>query len=332
VIASVVASLVALLATALAASRYARWMRERSLGQHIREEGPSHHREKSGTPTMGGVVLLSTWAVAIAVLSAWSPFGVREGFIVASAFTMGAIGAADDLLKLSHRRSLGLTGWQKIGLTIAATMGLYFAFPGAIAAALHVPFSGMTVTVPSWALCLITIVVFLATTNAVNFTDGLDGLASGTVLLILAGLAALSSAAADALLLLPLMGSLAGFLWVNGHPATLIMGDAGAYGLGGVVAAVALAQGTTLLLPILAGIPALEVLAVILQVASLRLFGRRVFRMSPLHHHFEASPGAAARTYILPSCEWPEMKVVVRFWIAQGVFVGLAIVAARVGH
>ncbi len=329
---SVAASTVALFLTAFVATQFARWMRARSLGQPIREEGPFHHREKEGVPTMGGIVVLVIWAVAVAVLAVWQPLGARDGFILTSGFAMGAIGAADDFLKLSRGRSLGLTGWQKIVLTGAAGAALFFAFPGVIGPALRVPFSGVAVTVPPWALCLVTIVVFLAATNAVNFTDGLDGLAAGVVLLIAAGLVMMSSRAGDATLLLPLIGCLAGFLWVNGHPATLIMGDVGSFGLGGIVAAMALAQGTTFLLPILAGVPVLEVVAVILQVASLRLFGRRVFRMSPLHHHVEASPGAAPRAHLLPACEWPETKVVVRFWIAQGFFVGLAVLASRVGY
>jgi phospho-N-acetylmuramoyl-pentapeptide-transferase len=332
VIQNVAVSLLVLLLTAFAAWRFARWMRGRRIGQQIRDEGPAHHRGKAGTPTMGGVVVLSIWAAAVAVLSLGSPFSAREGFVVASGLSMGAIGALDDLLKLVRRQSLGLTGWQKIGLTAAGAVGLFFAFPGAIGSALHVPFSGITVEVPPWALCALTVVVFLAATNAVNLTDGLDGLAAGVVLLILLGLLALSPSISDLRLLLPLVGGLAGFLWVNGYPATLIMGDVGSFGLGGIVAAVALAQGTTFLLPILAGVPVLEVVAVILQVASLRLFGRRIFRMSPLHHHFEASPGAAPRVHLLPAYEWPEMKVVVRFWIAQGFFVGLAVLASRIGH
>jgi phospho-N-acetylmuramoyl-pentapeptide-transferase len=332
VIQNVAVSLIVLLLTASVAWRFARWMRGRRIGQQIRDEGPAHHQGKAGTPTMGGVVILSIWAAAVATLSVWSPFSAREGFVVASGLTMGAVGALDDLLKLAWQRSLGLTGWQKIGLTVAAAVGLFFAFPGVIGSTLHVPFSGITVEVPPWALCVLTVVVFLAATNAVNLTDGLDGLAAGVVLLILLGFLALSPSAGDLWLLLPLVGGLAGFLWVNGNPASLIMGDVGSFGLGGVVAAVALAQGTTFLLPILAGVPVLEVIAVILQVVSLRLFGRRIFRMSPLHHHFEASPGAAPRAHLLPACEWPETKVVVRFWIAQGFFVGLAVLASRIGR
>ena len=329
---SVAVSLIVLLLTAFAASQFARWMRGRRIGQQIRDEGPAHHQGKAGTPAMGGVVILSIWAAAVAILSLWMPFSAREGFVVASGLTMGAVGALDDLLKLARRRSLGLTGWQKIALTAAAAVGLFVAFPGVIGSTLHVPFSGMNVEVPPWALCALTVVVFLAATNAVNLTDGLDGLAAGVVLLILLGFLMLLPSAGDLTLLLPLVGCLAGFLWVNGYPASLIMGDVGSFGLGGVVAAVALVQGTTFLLPILAGVPVLEVVAVILQVTSCRFFGQRIFRMSPLHHHFEASPGAAPRAHLFPACEWPEMKVVVRFWIAQGFFVGLAVLASRIGR
>ena len=329
---SVALSLIVLLLTVFVASQFASWMRRRRIGQQIRDEGPAHHQGKAGTPTMGGVIILSIWAAAVAIPSLWMPFSAREGFVVASGLTMGAVGALDDLLKLARRRSLGLTGWQKIGLTAAGAVGLFVAFPDVIGSALHVPFSGMNVEVPPWALFVLTVVVFLAATNAVNLTDGLDGLAAGVVLLILLGFLMLLPSAGDLTLLLPLVGGLAGFLWVNGYPASLIMGDVGSFGLGGVVAAVALAQGTTFLLPILAGVPVLEVVAVILQVTSCRLFGRRIFRMSPLHHHFEASPGAAPRVHLLPACEWPETKVVARFWIAQGFFVGVAVLASRIGH
>ena len=175
------------------------------------------------------------------------------------------------------------------------------------------------------------VIVFLAATNAVNFTDGLDGLAAGVVLLILGGFLVLApappvcvaSSARRRPRRLPLD---------EAHPAGLIMGDVGSFGLGGILAAVALTQGTAFLFPLLAGVPVLEVLAVILQVTSLRVFGRRVFRMSPLHHHFEASPGAARRAHVLPACEWPETKVVVRFWIAQALFVGLAVLANQIGR
>ncbi len=280
---------------------------------------------------MGGLVFLAIWAAAVGVLSLWVPLGGRGGFILVSGLAMASIGAADDLLKLGRKRSLGLSGWQKIGLTAAAAAGLFFAFPAAIASTLQVPFSGATATVPPWALFLLVVVVFLAATNAVNFTDGLDGLAAGVALLILLGFLLLAPGA-DLALVLPLVGALGGFLWLNAHPARLIMGDAGSFGLGGILAAVALSQGTAFLFPILAGVPVLEVVAVILQVTSLRLFGRRLFRMSPLHHHFEASPGAARRAHVLPAFEWPETKVIVRFWIAQGLFVGLAVLAVRVGR
>jgi phospho-N-acetylmuramoyl-pentapeptide-transferase len=280
---------------------------------------------------MGGLVFLAIWAAAVGILALWVPLGRSGGFVLVSGLAMAAIGAADDLLKLGRKRSLGLSGWQKIGLTAAVAAGLFFAFPAAIESILQVPFSGATVALPPWALFALVVVVFLAATNAVNFTDGLDGLAAGVVLLILLGFLSLAPGA-DLALILPLAGALGGFLWMNAHPARLFMGDAGSFGLGGILAAVALSQGTAFLFPILAGVPVLEVAAVILQVASLRLFGQRLFRMSPLHHHFEASPGAAARKHLVPACEWPETKVVVRFWIAQGLFVGLAVLAAHIGR
>lgn len=325
------AALAAFFLAAIVAWRFARWMRGREIGQHIREEGPAHHQKKAGTPTMGGVVFLLVWGAAAGLLALWVPFGEPEAFVLASGFVMGAIGALDDVIKLRRKRSLGLSGWQKIGLTAGAAAGLYFAFPGAVASALAVPFSALVLDVPPWGLALLTVVVFLSVTNAVNFTDGLDGLAAGVVLLILGGFLALARDAAELAYLLPLVGALGGFLWANAHPASLIMGDVGSFGLGGVLAAVALSQGTAFLLPILAGVPVLEVVAVILQVASLRIFHRRLLRMSPLHHHFEASPGAAERGQFLPACQWPETKVVLRFWLAQAAFVALALLAARGG-
>ncbi len=318
--------------TAFAAWRYAQWMRVRRLGQPIREEGPAHHVEKAGTPTMGGVIALGLWAAAIGILALWIPWSPAQGFVLASGLALGALGAVDDVIKLTRRQSLGLTGWQKIGLTTAIAAALFFAFRHAIPSTVSVPFSAAMVTLPPWAVFLLTLVVFLASTNAVNFTDGLDGLATGVVLLILAGFLVLAPRVADLLFLFPLLGALAGFLWVNAHPAEVIMGDAGSFGLGGVLAALALSQGTAFVFPILAGIPVLEVVAVILQVASLRVFGRRVFRMSPLHHHFEAFPSAAPRRPLLPAFEWAETKVVARFWVAQGLFVGLAVLATRVGR
>ncbi len=328
---SVVVSLLVCPLAAFASWGFASWMRHRSLGQPIREEGPTHHRGKAGTPTMGGLVFLAIWAAAVGVLALWAPLGGRGGFILVAGLAMAAIGAADDLLKLGRKRSLGLSGWQKIGLTTAVAAGLFFAFPSAIESTLRVPFSATTVVLPQWALFLLVVVVFLAATNAVNFTDGLDGLAAGIVLLILLGFLVLAPGA-DLALLLPLAGALGGFLWMNAHPARLIMGDVGSFGLGGILAAVALSRGTAFVFPILAGVPVLEVVAVIVQVASLRLFGQRAFRMSPLHHHFEASPGAAERRHVVPACEWPETQVVVRFWIAQGLFVGLAVLASQIGR
>ena len=160
--AGIIAALLVCPLTAVAAWRFARWMRERRLGQPIREEGPAHHQAKAGTPTLGGLVVLPIWAGAAGLLSLWLPFTAQEGFVLASGLAMGAVGAADDLIKLSRRQSLGLTGWQKIGLTAAVAAALFFAFRGAIPSTLGVPFSAATVAVPPWALFLLVVVVFLA--------------------------------------------------------------------------------------------------------------------------------------------------------------------------
>ncbi len=314
--------------TALVAHLFAGWMRRASLGVHIREYGPNLHEKKGGTPTMGGVVVLFLWGISLCSLSL-SGHLTSEGLVVfLSGFSFGTIGLVDDLISMGYRRSLGLRPWQQLLLGTAASAGLFFAFRGLLSPSLRVPFSTLTVslsTIPSFLLAWI---VFLATTNSMNLTDGLDGLASGVSILILLGFLALSPGRGLAATLLPLVAVLAGFLWVNGHPARLILGNVGSFFLGGVVSACALVTGTAFLLPLLAGVLVLEGASVIVQVLSLRLAGRRVFKISPLHHHFEHAEGIDY-PYLLPTVEWPEPKITLRLWIVQGVCVGLALLAGR---
>ncbi len=161
-----------------------------------------------------------------------------------------------------------------------------------------------------------------------NLTDGLDGLATGTTLLILCGYLLLFPSHAILPVILPLVGILVGFLWVNAYPAQLFLGDVGSFALGGVVAALALTSGTALILPLLAGLLVLEASSVILQVGYYRLTKRRIFKISPLHHHFEHAEGIDY-PYLLPNVEWPEPKIVLRLWIVEGISVGLGLLAAR---
>lgn len=309
---------------------YVRAMRDRSLGQSIRTVGPAGHSAKSGTPTMGGALLCLLWAGAVGLLSTWQDWAPGTGLVLAAGGLFALIGAADDLISLRRSRSLGLMPWQKVALSTAAVVCLFFLFRDALGAPMQIPFASRSLNLPPVALFALTWFVFLGGTNGVNLTDGLDGLASGVVLLILAGVLLLRPTPANVLLCAPLLALLASFLWLNAHPADLILGDVGSYFLGGVVAALAMLNGLALILPLLAGVLVLEVGSAALQVSCFRLTGRRLFRMTPLHHHFEVDLGVPW-TSILPGPRWPEGRLVARFWILQGAFVLLALLSAELG-
>ncbi|HDS29258.1 MAG TPA: phospho-N-acetylmuramoyl-pentapeptide-transferase, partial [Candidatus Acetothermia bacterium] len=180
---------------------------------------------------------------------------------------------------------------------------------------------------------LLCTLMLLSTTNSANLTDGLDGLAGGVSLLVLIGLLLISppSSAASSGLILPLVGCLLGFLWLNVYPARLFLGDVGAFGLGGIIGALAWTQGASLLLPLLAGVFVLEAVSVLLQVVILRLTRRRLLKMAPLHHHFEDSTRMHTREHWIPAFTWPEATVTARFLLLQAGFVLLALWAARGG-
>jgi len=325
-----VASILLIPATALLASLFALGMRRLSFGQTIRDVGPAGHAGKAGTPTMGGGLILVLWAVTSVLLTRAGSWGRLETAVLTSGLLFGGIGALDDLLSLARARSLGLTGWQKMALIAAAAVGLYFLFPDVLSTPVRVPFCSIVVSLPWWGSLLLVWFVFASTTNAANLTDGLDGLAAGSSLLILAGFMILVPMPGVFRLLAPLAAILLGFLWINSHPAGLFLGDVGSFGLGGVIAAFALGNGLAFILPILAGLFVLETASVILQVACYKVTGRRLFRMSPLHHHFEAS-AAPSRSSILPSPLWIETAVTARFLILQALFVGMAIAAVYTG-
>ena len=315
-------------ASALTSQLFAVCMRKTSLGQQIREEGPRVHRKKGGTPTVGGGVILLLWAICLPLLY-W--FGLLSSvglYVFFAGLSFGAIGLLDDFLSLRHLRSLGLSPLQKIILVSAVSTALYFAFPYVSRAPLQVPFASVTLSLPPIAFFFLAWAVYLWTTNSMNLTDGLDGLATGVTILILCGFLVIAPTRELAGVILPLIAILTGFLWVNAHPAHLFLGDVGSFALGGVVAALALASGAVLILPLLAGLLVLESGSVILQVACFRLTGKRIFMISPLHHHFESAEGIR-HSYLLPAVEWPEPKITLRLWIVQALFVGLGIFAAR---
>ena len=324
----VVLSIALVPATAAACKLFAEWMRSRSIGQHIRSWGPKAHVAKAGVPTMGGGVLVALWSVGVAAIWPWDHGDGNVGFVLAAGVLFGGIGLLDDLRSIRRRRSTGITPLEKIGLASAAAVILYFAFPGIVSPVLLLPFTTITVPVPPPVVGLLTWFVFLATTNSVNLTDGLDGLAGGVVVLILCGIIAVVPDRATVTTALPMIGGLLGFLWLNAHPATLILGDVGAFALGGIVGALVLVRGLALVLPILAGVIVLEAGSVLLQIPTYRITGVRLFKMSPLHHHFE-STGSEPQRHLLPGFDWPEAKVTVRFWILQAAFTALGVWAAR---
>lgn len=314
--------------TALAAHLFATGMQRASVGQRIREYGPHLHEKKSGTPTMGGTVVLLLWGICIPVLHRFDLLSPEGLFIFLAGLSFGGIGLVDDLLSLRHNRSLGLHAYQKILLTTALSIFLFFLFQRIIQVPVRVPFSSLTLLLSPVLSFLLLWAVFLATTNSMNLTDGLDGLAVGVTLLILTGYLVIFPGPKLSGVILPLVGILAGFLWINTYPARLFLGDVGSFALGGTVAALALVSGTALILPLLGGLLVFESGSVILQVASYRFTGRRIFKISPLHHHFERAEGVDY-PHLLPLVEWPEPKITLRLWIVQGLFVGLGILATR---
>ena len=305
-------------------------LRRLQIGQHIREEGPQAHQAKAGTPTMGGVLILV--GVLVPTLLWADLTNLKIWIVVLATIAFGAIGFADDYLKVVKRRSLGLTARRKLlgQFVVGLAVGLavyYLAQVEPREYSTRVVFPFFKQIVPDLGMLYVVFAILLLTlsSNAVNLTDGLDGLAIGTTLVAAAaftGLAYVSGHArfADYLDLLfrpgtgeltvfcgAMVGASMGFLWWNCYPAQVFMGDVGALALGGALGTVALLIKQELLLFFVGGLFMIEAFSVIVQVASFRLTGKRVFRMSPLHHHFEL-------------VGWKEPQIIIRFWIVAFIF------------
>jgi phospho-N-acetylmuramoyl-pentapeptide-transferase len=309
------------------------------IRQAIREEGPEHHQIKAGTPTMGGILIVGAIIVStllwadLSNLYVWTVLAVTMGF--------AAIGFADDWIKVRYRRNLGLTTRQKLVLQIvvglaAGIVTRHLAEPAPHAGALALPFLKDILVPLGVAYLPFVVLVLLGSSNAVNLTDGLDGLAVGamaiaagtyTVFVYVAGhsriaeylrVVSVSGAGEVTIFTGAIMGAALGFLWFNCHPAQVFMGDVGSLALGGGIGIVAVVAKQEVLLVLVGGLFVLEALSVLIQVASFKLRGKRVFRMAPLHHHFEL-------------LGWTETQVVVRFWIISVVFAlaGLATLKLR---
>ncbi len=346
------ASLTALFTALIVGPLVINRLREFQIGQFIREEGPKAHQKKAGTPTMGGLLI----AISVVVPTLlWADLSNRFVWIaVFATCAFAAIGFTDDYLKVVHRRNLGLTGKAKLGLQIATSILIAVALiamqtRGLYSTKLLVPFLKQfhpdlviekLVNNPGlWPLAFLPFVAFVilvivGSSNAVNLTDGLDGLAIGCTVIAAGALAVLTYVSGHAIFSsylelqsMPLAGELTifcgamvgaaiGFLWYNAHPAEVFMGDVGSLSLGGAIGTVAVMIKQELLLPFIGGVFVIEALSVILQVSSYKLRKRRIFKMAPLHHHFEL-------------LGWSESKIIVRFWIASLVFALFALTTLK---
>jgi len=280
------------------------------VGQNIREEGPKSHLKKQGTPTMGGIIFILGTVVAVLVQR---NFSAEAGFVLLSFLGFAAIGFADDYIKVVLKRNLGLSAKQKIaGQVMVAAILSYYA-QVLFGTTLFIPFVNTYMDLGVFYMPFI-LFLYVAVTNSVNLTDGLDGLSTMVTIAVLTffGIAAIKlELASITKLVFALIGGLVGFLGVNKHPAKVFMGDLGSLALGGAVTAFAISTKMVFMIPIVGFIYFAEALSVIIQVAVFKKTGKRVFKMAPLHHHFELSG-------------WDERQVVTRFSVVTLtlVFVG----------
>jgi phospho-N-acetylmuramoyl-pentapeptide-transferase len=322
----ILAAILGMLLAIIAGPKFIKFLRENELGQHIREEGPESHRVKQGTPTMGGLLFIIAAALPYLALSEYTLPGLTVfGLMLGCA----AVGFADDYLKLTRRRSLGLSGRWKLLLLVALTFFVGWAVNERdLSTDVYVP--GIDIEVDLWwAWYVLLFLIVAGAANGVNLTDGIDGLAAGTGMIALITFTAINiftfirlgqfGEPRDdfldmAILGGALIGAVIGFLWYNAFPAEVIMGDTGSMAIGGALAGFAVWTKTELLLLLIGGIFLIEALSVILQVVSFKYWGRRIFLIAPIHHHFEMKA-------------WSETKIMVRFWIVSAILCAAAFAA-----
>jgi phospho-N-acetylmuramoyl-pentapeptide-transferase len=315
-----IAALVALLISILAGPFFIDFLRRHSLGQNIREEGPEHHSVKQGTPTMGGILIVIAASVAfLATTVRTVPALTIWGTMIAC----GVIGFLDDLIKVRHKRSLGLSGRIKMVLLLATSAVVCIAANHqGLSHSVFIPILQRSIPL-GFGWYVLVFIIIAGSANAVNLTDGLDGLAAGTSIISLFTLTAMAvtiyirnvdqhthlriANRLDAAYIgAAMIGAAVGFLWFNAFPAEVFMGDTGAMALGGAIGSMAIFLQVPLLLLLVGGVFVIEALSVVIQVISFRYWGRRVFLMAPIHHHFEMK-------------SWSETKIMVRFWIVAGI-------------
>jgi phospho-N-acetylmuramoyl-pentapeptide-transferase len=311
------------------------WIKDRSIGQQIRDDGPKGHHTKAGTPTIGGVCIVA--GCVAGYVSAHTRIGAVYTYgglaVMTTVVLMGLVGFIDDWIKVRNSRSLGLTSWQKmagqVGVAlIFAVIAIHWAHVSTKLSWTRYDLPGINLGRVGWTILAVVLIVGFS--NAVNLTDGLDGLAAGSSAFTFATFAAIGfwelrhqpvyhvphqvpESLDLALVAIALGGACVGFLWWNAAPAKIFMGDTGSLAIGAGMAAIALVLNVQLLLFICGGLFVIETASVILQVATFKLFKRkRLFRMAPIHHHFEL-------------LGWPETHVIIRFWILAGMFTALAL-------
>jgi phospho-N-acetylmuramoyl-pentapeptide-transferase len=304
------------------------------VGQSIREDGPASHLKKSGTPTMGGIFIILSVVISMLL---WMDLGSTKVWLTLGAFgAFGLIGFLDDYLKVKKHNSDGLPAWAKLAgqFTVAiAVMILLYASGGDTT--LYIPFFKNPVVDLGVLWIPFGVILIVGESNAVNFSDGLDGLLAGLLILVFItltiltylsgrtdyssylGIPYIKEAGELTVFCLAVVGACIGFLWFNAHPADVFMGDVGSLSLGGVIAVISLIIKKEILILIIGGVFVLEIASVVIQVASYKLRKKRVFKMAPLHHHFELSG-------------WAETKVVIRFWILGGLFAIIALSTLKI--
>jgi phospho-N-acetylmuramoyl-pentapeptide-transferase len=330
------AALTTLLICFLFGPRIVESLRRLKIGQSVRDDGPESHLKKGGTPTMGGVLII--FSVILSMLL-WQDMNNGKVWLTLGAFfAFGLIGFIDDYLKVVRHNFRGLPAWVKLAgqfvVALIITLILYFTGDEETTA-LYLPFFKNPVADMGFLWIPFGVLLLVGESNAVNLSDGLDGLAAGLLILVFITLAFLTylSGRADyssylgipyipgagelTVFCLAVAGACVGFLWFNAHPAEVFMGDVGSLSLGGVIATISLIIKKEILILIIGGVFVLEAASVIIQVLVYKMKGKRVFKMAPLHHHFELSG-------------WAEAKVVIRFWILGGFFAIIALSTLKI--
>jgi phospho-N-acetylmuramoyl-pentapeptide-transferase len=330
------AALTTLLICFICGPRLIEILRKFKVGQAVRDDGPSTHIKKDGTPTMGGLLIIFSVVIAVILWQDWD--NTMVWLTLGTFLSFGLLGFIDDFLKVSRHNPEGLPVWAKLAgqfiIALAVTLILYF-LGGDEITVLYVPFFKNAVVDLGVFWIPFAILLIVGESNAVNFSDGLDGLAAGLLVLVFVilsiltyisgrvdysaylGIPYIEEAGELTVFCLAVVGACVGFLWFNTHPAEIFMGDVGSLSLGGVIATISLIIKREVLILIIGGVFVLEVASVILQVVSFKLRKKRVLKMAPLHHHFELSG-------------WAEAQVVIRFWILGALFAIIALSTLKI--